>query len=135
MSLTKQVRLVALFLVVVAVFSPTPALAAGAIKLLPTDVEPSASGEVKWGRARAVAYNSNYGVLYNAPVRVTCKGLTPGNAYYPYRVSFPGWFWLLADPVIADETGAVSWEDTFSYVDVRPSFEVWNQANKVVLRQ
>jgi hypothetical protein len=59
MSSLKRGRLAVLTLVAAALFSPMPAPAAGAIKLLPTEVEPSASGTVKWDKGRVISMSEN----------------------------------------------------------------------------
>ncbi len=137
MSFVKRVQLSAMALVAVALFSPTPALAGGGIKLVPTGIEPGASGRASWGKAHVIGV-SEYGITYLASVSVTCKGLTPGETYYVYCLVAQIWsppFWVpLRDPFTASETGTGSARDTISYRDGSPkTIEVRNAEGVVVL--
>src|SRR5512135_1735989 len=74
---------VALLLISV-LLAPSPALARGSrgndsnAKLVPTGVEPGASGQV---HASGEWYASYYGFYVDGTVRGTCKGLTPAKTY------------------------------------------------------
>ncbi len=140
MRSVKPFGLAVLFLLLAAFLVSTPALAAGGIKLAPTGVEPGASGQVGWGKARVVGV-SEYGITYSAGVTVTCKGLTWGEAYYVYCLVSqvagfpPGWV-PVGDPFVASETGTGAARDTIQYSDASSkTIEVRNAKGVVVLTE
>ncbi len=112
MTSMRRVRLAVLFLIAAALSAGTPALAAGGIKLVPTGVEPGASGQAWWGKARLV-YLGAQGIQYAAPVRVTCQGLTPRAVYYVH-CSTP-WSVPVGQPFVASDKGTGVAEGTVWY--------------------
>ncbi len=140
MSSMKRVRLAVLFLIAAALLAGTPALAAGGIKLVPTAVEPDASGQAWWGKAYVVYAGAN-GIQYAAPVRVTCHGLTWGETYYVYCLvdqvgGFPPGWVPVGDPFVASETGTGTAGDTMWFAGGSPlSIEVRNAEGDVVLTE
>jgi len=101
MSSMKRVRLAVVFLIVAALLAGTPALAGTHnVKLTPTGVEPSASGQARLAETTGL-YPNFYGHL-----SVSCKGLTPGATYYfwatVYRYPYG---WTYTWPFIASATG------------------------------
>ena len=126
----KRVPLAVLFLIAAALLTGTPALAAGGLKLVPTGVEPGASGQVWWSKAHIVGV-SEYGITYLASVSVTCRGLTPRETYYVY---LGGWG-PVGEPFIASKTGTGSARYTISYLNVAPKTDVRNANGVVVLTE
>jgi len=104
------------FLLAVAVFAGTPAMAGWGIPLVPVGDEPNASGEVRLKGAKG---------YYQYSAKVFCNGLTPGARYSAGaswlveivapasgRVVYRGWNFAYLGEFVAGNNGAGSTDGT-----------------------
>ena len=82
MTSMKLFPLAALFLMVSALLTATPAHAAGNARLVPLGDEPGASGLAKLGKLTLTPIP--YPITYTGKLIVTCSGLRPGSTYTVY---------------------------------------------------
>jgi hypothetical protein len=120
-------------LLVSAILAASPALAGRGVgcSLYPTGVEPRASGQATFG---VQVYSDHYGNrTYTGTMFVTCKGLTPGQAYRIQTDVDPQYGGVGGG--VADKRGVLSvavgfqWYNTFAHY-----VTVMNAAGQIVLQ-